>query len=151
MDATRYEERQSFPAWISLAAGVILGVALALSHRSGQEDFWAVVLVAAVVAVALWLFSRFHVVVTRSELRFGFRVFEKRLPLERIHVGEIRDISFWHGIGIHYMRGTAIWNAKLGRGLQISDGKRRYLVGSNQPERLQSVLYERKAAMARTS
>jgi len=151
MDASLYEEEQRFPAWIYAVSGAVLVVALVLSYRSGHEDFWALVLIAAVIVVSLWLFSRFHVVVTESELRFGFRVFKKTIPLSVIEIGEIRDITFWHGIGIHYLRGTAIWNAKLGRGLQVSDGKRRYLVGSDQPERLQSVLYERKAAMVRTS
>ncbi|MDD5088837.1 MAG: DUF3093 family protein [bacterium] len=151
METISYEERQSFPAWILVFCALILIAALVPAFRAGRDELWAVALVAVVTAVTLWLFARFHVIVTNHDLRFGFRVFERRLPLERIQIGEIRDITFWHGIGIHYLRGTAIWNAKLGRGLQVSDGKRRYLVGSDQPERLQSVLYERKAAMARTS
>ncbi|MBU0509773.1 DUF3093 family protein [bacterium] len=149
MEQVVYEERQSFPAWISTTTGVILGLGLALSPRSGLGDFWALVLIVAVVCVALWLFSRFHINITHSELRFGFRIFKRNLPLSQIEVGEIRDITFWQGVGIHYVRGTAIWNAKLGRGVLIHYGKRRYLVGSDQPERLQSVLREHKAALAR--
>jgi hypothetical protein len=93
------------------------------------------------VALLLWGFLELTVVVTATELRFGFPFWRRRVPLSSVAVGEIVSLRFWYGLGIHRAPRGWVFNARFGRGVEIFANGVRYLIGSNDPEQLQAVLY----------
>lgn len=138
-----FEERQPVALLIGLA---VLAVALGLAPLAIAPESPEVLIAAGALAATLVLvlagFRRLTIIVTGTELRFGFPLLGKRLPLRIIEVGDILPIPFWYGWGIHFVRGMWVWNARLGRGLLITAGRRKFLLGTAQAERLQSVLRE---------
>ncbi len=143
-----HEERQSSLLFFSMLIAFILAFGIIGTHlmtRTGEINNGAVggfILAVILAVIVLWSFSRFTVVVTPKELRFGFPIWRKRIPISSARVGEIVRIPFWYGIGIHFIGRTWVYNARLGRGLRISVAKTKYLIGSDNPERLQSTLLQ---------
>lgn len=143
-DTPLFHEKQRFALLLVIAVGVaFVLVILAMQIAQQKAELLPVLLAAALAGAALWGFSSMTITVTMTDLVFGFPFYRKRIALNQVEVGEIERISFFYGIGIHYVRGWWIFNAKLGRGLRINVGKTRYLIGSDQPEKFQAVLLER--------
>jgi len=153
MDATLsgtaiYEERQNFALlrMIALVAALVIGgTAYITNSKSGFTDpseAWSLAFIAAMLLVVVWGFSRMSTTVNSAFLQFGFPVWHKRVEVSRIHVGEIKRIPMWYGLGIHYVVGIWVYNVHLGRGVVIAVDGRRYLIGSSDPERLQSALLQ---------
>lgn len=143
MDTPLYEEHQSFSLLIGIAIfAALAAVAPFVLAPRAQSNLIASGALAAAMLLLLASFRRLTIVVTAMELRFGFPLIGKRLPLRDVQVGDVLPITFWYGWGIHYIRGMWVWNARLGRGVQIRSGRRTYLLGTEQAERLQSVLRE---------
>jgi len=145
---TVYEEHQSFRVLIVIAAvagaGLILTAAVAgagFGQMAPQDKLSAAFAVLLVVA-ALWGFSRLNTIVSTTELRFGFPVWHRRVALGKVTVGEVTKIPLWYGIGLHYVGGLWVYNARLGRGVIVVVDGRRYLIGSETPERLQAALLQ---------
>ena len=143
-----YEERQSSVLFYAVVFGLILafgviGVYMGARIGISRPGDVARILVAFVLSLfVLWGFSRQTVTVTRTELRFGFPIWRKRIPISEVQVGEVVRIPFWYGIGIHFIGRAWVYNARLGRGLRITVGRKRYIIGSHNPERLQSALLQ---------
>ena len=124
---------------------LILLVAAILLFGAWQtrEHQWQSVMMAGLALIAggvIWGLTQLTVEVYPGELRFGFPLWRKRIPADRIEVGGVESISFAAGIGIHFWRGRWVYNARFGRGVMLKAGKRAYLLGSDHPERLQSAL-----------
>jgi hypothetical protein len=144
MDTPLYHEKQRFGLLIIIGIGVAFVVGILATQIAQQKaDLFPVLLFAAIAFVVLWGFSSMTITVTMSDLVFGFPLYRKRIPLSKVEVGAIERITFFYGIGIHYVRGWWVFNAKLGRGLRVNIGKTRYLIGCEEPERLQATLLER--------
>ncbi|MBI5059745.1 hypothetical protein HZB60_08200 [candidate division KSB1 bacterium] len=92
------------------------------------------------IALFLWGFLELRVVITMSEVRFGFPFWRKRFPLKAVSVGDVVQLTVWNGIGIHRVARGWVFNARFGRAVEIFAGGVRYLIGSNDPERLQAAL-----------
>ena len=145
METEIYKEKQPLP-FRYLLAGVGVGVMLfgAWSTRNANPVSSLIMVGMAVLFVLVfWGFTQFTVVVTPTELRFGFPLFRKRFAFDEIQVGETERITLLAGIGIHYWAGRWVYNARLGEGVNVSHGKYRYLLGSRHPRELQHVLMER--------
>jgi hypothetical protein len=138
-----YQESQTLPTWFLVLVGAVLMVAIVSSILTAPEEVLGLVLVVLVLLVIFFSLSyRMRVVITSSELRFGFGFWRKRMPLRDVQVVGIESIPLMNGMGIHYWRGKWIYSARFnGRGMHlVYQGKKHYLIGSNQPETLQSAL-----------
>ncbi len=146
-----FEERQSFAAikTMSLIA-IVFAIVWYIAGTKTKVEIFAVGIVIFIGLLMMAGFRNFKTEVTATALRFGFPLYRKRLSLSGLEVGEIRPIRFWYGWGVHYIRGIWVWNARLGRGVLVQSGGKKYLIGSEQPERLQSVLRERISVTARS-
>ena len=124
---------------------LILIVAAILLFGAWQvrEQRWQAVMMAGMAIIAggvIWGLTQLSVEVYSREIRFGFPLWRKTYPLSDIVVGDVEEISFGAGIGIHFWRGKWVYNARFGRGVAIKAKKTIYLLGSDHPERLQQVL-----------
>jgi hypothetical protein len=143
-----YEEHQSF--WvlnvivILFAIGLVLAVVLTGANPAAMkpEDLYSTLGALGLAAFALWGFSRLNLMVSTTEFRFGFPIWHRRVAVSRIQVGEITRIPLWYGIGLHFVGGMWVYNARLGRGVMVVIGGRRYLIGSEHPEQLQAALLQ---------
>jgi hypothetical protein len=145
MENALYEEKQTFALrnLIIVVAVVIAVMGVWLGTRMTAHDVGIGALCLTWAVIIFWGFSSMKVMVTPTMLRFGFPFYMKRVPLDKLKVGEIAPLSFWYGMGIHYIRGMWVWNARLGHGVRIDVGRTKYLIGSDHPERLQAALMER--------
>ena len=145
---TIYREHQSF--WLLNVIVLVVACALVLMaaltgtfpgniHADAVPALVGGLLVAA---LALWGFSRLNVKISATDVQFGFPIWHRRIPVSAIYVGEIVRIPLWYGIGLHYAGGMWVYNARLGRGLIIAINGKRYLIGSDNPERLQAALLQ---------
>ena len=144
METPVYTERQVMRFRLPL---VLVGVAVMLYgaylNRHGEpHSALIMVFFAMVFAVVLWGITVFNIVVTPTELRFGFPIYRKRFPLAQVAVGDVERIALIAGIGIHFWAGKWVYNARYGRGVNIKHGRFRFLLGSNQPEHLQNTLMQ---------
>lgn len=144
METPIYTEKQAMSFRWPMA---LLGSAIMLfgaAQMWDQEPYGAAAMVLFAVAFAfvLWGFTVFSVVVTPTELRFGFPIFRKRFPLGEVEIGDVERIGLMAGIGIHLWNRKWVYNARLGRGVNIRHGRFQYLVGSNEPEQLQNALLQ---------
>jgi hypothetical protein len=139
-----YDETQSSRFLYIISAACLLGIGVGAVGfgRKAPEAFIPAAIVLGAVALMLWGFSALRVHVSPTEVVFGFRFWSKRLRSEQIEVGGIAPITLFHGMGIHYVGGLWVYNARLGRGVRLRVGKTNYLIGSDQPERLQSALLQ---------
>ena len=144
METPIYSEKQRLKYRLLL---VIAGVSVLLfgvsqSYREEPIGALAMLLFAVVFVVILLGFTEFNTIITATELRFGFPLFRKRFQLSELNVGDIEKIAVLAGIGIHYWSGKWVYNARFGDGVNITHGRRRYLIGSNHPYELQHKLME---------
>jgi hypothetical protein len=145
METVLYEEKQTF-ALRNLIIAIALVVAvfgLWLGKPVMLESVGVTLSVLILVGILLWGFSSFRVRIMPTELQFGFPFYTKHVPYDKLRLGDIAPIPFWYGMGIHFIRGMWVWNARLGRGVQIDVGRWKYLLGSDHPEKLQAALMER--------
>jgi len=144
METPIYTEKQKLRyRFLFVIAGV--GVMLFGAWQSYQQEpigALVMILFAAAFTVVLWSFTVFNTVITPTELRFGFPLFRKRFPLAELSVGDVEKIAILAGIGIHYWSGKWVYNARYGDGVNITHGRRRYLIGSTNPFELQHKLME---------
>jgi hypothetical protein len=144
METAIYEEKQ-VTRFRSLLVLVVVGVFGFAGWQAWESagDQWATIfslIMLPIGAFLVWGLTELKTVVTPTELRFGSPVYRKRIPLSKLRVGQVEHIPFWAGIGIHTYFGRWVFNARFGRGLNIMVNNRRYLIGSDNPERLQNAL-----------
>ncbi len=143
METTIYQESQTMPTWFALLI-CLLGVAgiLCVFLTCSAEEFGFALLALFLCFIVLALFSRMKVVITTSELRFGFAIWRKRVALRDIRVLGIEPIPVLAGFGVHYYGGKWVYNARFkGQGVHlVCQGKKHYLIRSNNPEALLSML-----------
>lgn len=144
METPLYEEQQTMPLGSVLLLILVVGVAASFAGFGGARptEVGGVLIIGVLASLLMWRFMRMRTIVTATELRFGFPFWRRRVPLSRVQVGEITDIRFYHGLGVHYVGGSWVWNARLGRGLRITVGRQKHLIGSAQPEGLQAALMQ---------
>ena len=144
METPIYSEKQVMKLrWLLATVGIAIMLVGAYLNFN-REPFGSLVMVLFAAAFGvIWLgFTTFSIVVTPTELRFGFPIFRKRFPLTTVQVGDVDKIGFLAGIGIHFWAGKWVYNARFGSGVNITHGRVRYLLGSNQPEHFQSALMQ---------
>ena len=144
METPIYAEKQVMKfRWLLTAAGVAVMVLGAWqTWRAEPISAIAMLIFAGIFVVILRGFTQFSTVVTPTELRFGFPLFRKRFLLTTLEVGDVQRITLLAGIGIHFWGGKWVYNARYGSGVNLKHGRFRYLIGSDQPERLQSTLLQ---------
>ena len=163
MEVTLYEERQRFARWVYvLVAGVVAGAMVAFGLAASAEEgaargLWLVG--AAHLAVGAFV-SNILLVTTRvsnAELyvRFGwlFPMIWKRIPLGDILESRcvtyrpLRDAGGWGlRFGRFEGRSCRFYNARGHEGVLIETPKRRYIIGSQTPERLEAAIEQARAA-----
>jgi len=128
---------------------VVMVIATIESPR--KETAW--LLATTIVILAVFLGMRtMRVVVTTSELRFGFAYWRKRLPLWDVEIVGVEQIPLLAGIGVHYYPNRWVYNARVGRGVHlVYHEKRHYLIGSDDPDALFNVLKTATASSQRAS
>ncbi len=136
------EARWSNAAYAILVAGVMIHfafVAVLVAGR-GHEVAWLAVLAAYAFTFAmLRLFQTVRVRVDGMDLRVGFPIFNKRIPLHDIegiapiHYGWLQ----WGGWGVRFHRGAVLYNVPGDKGraveLTLRSGKR-VLFSAEDPE-----------------
>jgi hypothetical protein len=144
METTIYRESQVMKfRWLLTLVGVVV-MAVGAWQTWPHQPFESVIMIlfALLFAVILYGFTEFSVVITPTELRFGFPIYRKRFRLTEISVGDIEKIAVLAGIGIHFWNRKWVYNARYGRGVNIRHGRFLYLLGSDQPEQLQHALLQ---------
>jgi hypothetical protein len=141
MEAPVYEETQSMQfRWVVLMLTVAAMVASTIAAHGDVVDYVWISVLAVGIFLLLWKLLIFRVIVTKTEIRFGYPFWRKRIPLTEVRVGTVDAIPLWAGVGIHLWRDRWVYNGRLGRGVTLRSGGRTYLVGSDLPESLQSAL-----------
>jgi hypothetical protein len=132
------EEQSNLPLMISIyVAMLIFGMLGLVTAGAGAKEGWPIILVLAVIfPIAIWAFSRMRIVVTPSEIRFGFPAIHKRLPISKVRLGEVVDLKWWYGIGVHFVFTRWVYNTRLGQGVEVYGNGTRYIIGSRDPEKL---------------
>jgi ABC-type Fe3+-siderophore transport system permease subunit len=144
METPIYQEHQKISR--ALMAFVLLIVAgcvvLSVVMTKGERIFDTIFLVIMGIAISLLLMSMtMRVVITTTELRFGFPFWRVRLPLETIEIIGVEPIPLLAGIGIHFSRGRWVYNARQGDGVHlVVAGKKHYLIGSDYAQALFNAL-----------
>jgi len=143
METPTYQEKQTLPLRGLYVAVVVAALVFAgwQTHETPESPL-ILTIVALLAGLALWGFSTLHVIVTSVEIRFGFPLLRRRIPIHELTVGDVERIPLLAGMGVHYWGGRWVYNARFGRGVELLSGKRRYLVGSDTPERLQAALLQ---------
>lgn len=136
-----HRETQTSPLRIPLIL-VVSGMMLFGAWQIREEQWQSALMIglALIAGGITWGLTEFFVEVFPRELHFGFPIWRKRVLLDELAVGEVETIPFGAGMGIHFYRNRWVYNARLGRGVAITANKRNYLLGSDQPERLQAAL-----------
>ncbi len=144
METPIHQERQTLSrTFFSFVIFIIAGcVLLSVMMIKGERIFDTIFLVIMGSAILILLLSMvMRVVVTSTELRFGFPFWRVRLPLEEIEIIGVEPLPLMAGIGIHFSRGRWVYNARLGEGVHlVSAGKKHYLIGSDNPQALFNAL-----------
>jgi hypothetical protein len=144
METTIYRESQVMKfRWLLTLVGVVV-MAVGAWQTWPHQPFESVIMIlfALLFAVILYGFTEFSVVITPTELRFGFPIYRKRFRLTEISVGDIEKIAVLAGIGIHFWNRKWVYNGRYGRGVNVTHGRYHYLLGSNSPEQLQNALLQ---------
>ena len=143
MSSAIYEEKQTMYLRVPIVALVVAVTLFGAWQTRDVPLATAIMLLASLAfAAALWGLTQLKVIVTPTEIRFGFPFFRKRFPLAKIRVGDVTKIAFLAGLGIHFWGGRWVFNARFGRGVLITSGRFEYLIGSDHPERLQAALMQ---------
>lgn len=141
METPVHQESQTMGKWFPFLMACVFALMVVVAITSPRkETAW---LLAAVLLILVVFFGMrtMKVVVTPTELRFGFAFWRKRLPLNDVEVLGVENIPLAAGIGIHFYPGKWVYNARLGQGVHlVYEGKKHYLIGSNNPEALFSAL-----------
>lgn len=142
METPLYQEDQLIGRWFVLLVLFVTLIMIASTFVvPTQERVYFLALSVFVIALVSTFF-RMRVVVTASELRFGFMLWRKRFPLEEIEIVGVEPIPFIAGAGIHFHRGRWVYNARLlSEGVHlVYQGKKHYLIGSDNAEALLRIL-----------
>jgi hypothetical protein len=149
-----YEEEIPLPAWFQLillaglAAIAFAVIASALSGLDGAGTYAVYYLAMTVafvfVVFAFVTFRRLTIAISDDEVRFGFGVLRKSIPLERIQACEPKRYKWltYGGWGIRFaLGGRRAWSVPGVAGgveLTVAEGRRvrRYFVSSRYPELL---------------
>jgi len=139
-----YQEKQPIYSWlivlvfVACALGLIIPAAFGvrLDHQAMRPG--EIMMVA--ILIVIWLFRKLIVVITPTQLTFGFPIWKKRLRLDTIVVGGVVTIPFLAGFGIHFCGKRMYVNAKMGRGVELTAKDRRYVIGSDSPEKLDNAI-----------
>jgi hypothetical protein len=156
-----YEEEIPLPAWLQLLllaglAGTAFAViAPAFSGLDGAGTY-AVYYLAMAAALAAMVFAaatfrRLTIAIGEDDVRFGFGVLRKSIPLERIQACEPKPYKWltYGGWGIRFaLGGRRAWSVPgVAGGVEftVAEGKRvrRYFVSSRYPELLAQCVGDR--------
>ena len=144
METPIHQERQPLSRALFLLVMVIIAGCILLSvvMTKGERIFDTIFLVIMGIAISLLLMSMImKVVITSTELRFGFPFWRVRLPLNEVEIIGVEPIPLMAGVGIHFSRGRWVYNARLGEGVHlVSAGKKHYLIGSDNAQALFNAL-----------
>ena len=144
METPIHQERQPLSRALFLLVMVIIAgcILLSVMMTQGERIFDTIFLVIMGIAISLLLMSMImKVVITSTELRFGFPFWRVRLPLNEVEIIGVEPIPLMAGVGIHFSRGRWVYNARLGEGVHlVSAGKKHYLIGSDNPQALFNAL-----------
>jgi hypothetical protein len=139
-ESVLYTEEQRFYPWviwmIVIACAAAIFVPVSFGVPLGHSSIWISVLVYAVLIIVFWLFRKLMVVITPTQLIFGFPVWKKKLRLDNVLVGDVVTIPFMAGAGIHYWAGKMFVNARWGRGVEVTSNSKTYVIGSDSPDTL---------------
>jgi hypothetical protein len=140
METPIHQESQSIAKWLRflVVCIVVLLVVLAVWLPGKREILPKIIAFASgLIVLLIFLAMVMKVVVTSSELRFGFPFWRVRFPLKDIEVLGVEPIPLMAGIGIHYYRGKWVYNARQGQGIHLVYRKEKhYLISSDNPEAL---------------
>ena len=132
------EEQSNLPLMIAIYAVMLaFGVLGLVTAGAGAKEGWSIILVLALIfPIVIRAFSRMRIVVTSSEIRFGFPAIHKRLPISKVRLGEVVDLKWWYGIGVHFVFTRWVYNTRLGQGVEVYGNGTRYIIGSRDPGKL---------------
>lgn len=139
-----YQEIQPMVSWVILLLvfALISNLAVLLFLISVPTvPLWPKLLLAAVMlglTMIIWMFRRLSIVLTDSEISFGFALIRKRLQwqdIQNVQEEPYLFSRFW-GWGIRYdLRGTFGYIARSGMGVQIQTRRRwRYFISTDRPQ-----------------
>lgn len=149
------ESRWSNTAYAIFFAGVALHFAVMalVLPRSDKPGLWIVLLFAyGLTLVALRAFQVVRVRVEGTDLRVGFGLFSKRIPLHEID--QVAPVQYrwvqWGGWGIRMRRGAVLYNVPGDQGraveLTLRNGKR-VLFSAEDPDAVCTAIRAQRATM----
>ena len=146
MNVVHYQHRQfgTVTVW-ALGLGALLCLSLGNARQPGSDIELGI---AALLIFVAYLFSSLTIEVTDTTLRwwFGPGFWRKQVPLAEIANAQPARTTVIEGWGVHFTRRGWLYNVS-GFGavaIHLKSG-RRFVLGTNEPDRLASVLRERSA------
>jgi hypothetical protein len=128
--------------WVTIAAAIIPGLIIVPTVAALAEQ--TIVLgVAAIFLLIIPLFGWLTVTIDRGTLtlKFGAGLLRKSIPLSRIRSWRAVRSSAWTGWGIRIIPGGMMWNVSgLDAVELVLDNRRRFRVGTDEPEALSAAL-----------
>jgi hypothetical protein len=137
----RYEhtQRGTVPLVVLLVAALLLLALAMLVPKVGDVPFTVI----GILAICGLLFSSLTIQITDRELRwqFGPGLIRKEVPLHEIERAEVIETTFLQGWGIHYTFRGWLYNVSgfQAVAVRLKNGKQ-FLLGTDEPERLQAAL-----------
>jgi hypothetical protein len=139
-ESVLYSEEQRFYPWliwlIIIAFAIAIIIPLSVGVSFSHSSIWITMLTYAILIVVFWLFRKLMVVITPTQLIFGFPIWKKKLRLDTIMVGSVVKIPFIAGAGIHCWGGKTFINARMGKGVEVTSNEKTYVIGSDGPDTL---------------
>lgn len=136
-----HTESQVFPYRVALVLVVFLSCALIPVFLS--IPWWMTVgflLIGILAAALVNSVMTLRIEVTQTALEFGYWFSAPKIPLAEIQDLEVVDIPKLAGVGMHIYKLYRVYNANFGRGIKFHTPKRKFMIGSDNPEQLLSIL-----------
>lgn len=143
---TFYERHTMYPLFEYLIFLLIAILVISPSSVSVYLRRFDISFVYSSITIVLLLFlyvsfRELEVKANPNELEFGFKIFRKRFPIEKVIGCEEFEIKFsnYLGWGIRFgLDGTIAYNTKLGKGAKVTivGKKRPYVFNCNDPQGL---------------
>jgi len=140
-EAVIHSETQVFP--FKNAIIIVVFLCFALIPVFLTLPWWMIIgilLIGILSAALINSIMTLRIELTQTALEFGYWFSSPKINLSEIENPEVVEIPKLAGIGMHYYKKYFIYNARFGRGVQFSTLKKKYIIGSDHPDQLLSML-----------
>lgn len=111
-------------------------------------SYWAILLIASIFIITLLLFYKLTITITKEkiEAKFGIGLIKRSLNIKDINYDTIEKIKTpsYYGIGIRITPHGMLYNVKIGNAIKMKSNEKTFFVGTDDFEKINSVLLDLK-------